>query len=233
MKQEARIPDAPAWDRAAYPAAEAARLVGMTPTRVRRWLRGYDYRYSDGRRHKEAVLSRKGTAGTTYASFLDLVDLLFVKRFVDHGISLQKLRRALREATDILGEPHFARRTFFTDGHNIYLKVREEADAILQLLSGGQWVIAPIIQELGQQIDFDTPSGIARRWYPRGATGLIVVDPLIAFGRPAVAGKGVPTAAVYDFYKAEHADQGAVGRWHGLTNLETEAAVTFEEALQR
>lgn len=225
--------DAPPWDRAAYPAAEAARLVGMNSTRVRRWLRGYDYRYGDDRRHQTAVLRRKGTAGTTYASFLDLVDLLFVKQFVDHGISLQKLRKALQEASWILGETHFARRTFFTEGRNIYLKVREEGDAILQLLSGGQWVIAPIIEQLGQQIDFDTPTGLARRWYPRGHEGMVVVDPLLAFGRPSVIGRGIPTAQVFDFFMAEGKNVGATAEWHGLAPSEVNAAVSFEEALHK
>ena len=56
----------------------------------------------------------------------------------------------------------------------MYVEVRERGDAILQLLSGGQWVIAPIIQQLAEQIEFDAPTGLARRWYPMGRSGLIV-----------------------------------------------------------
>lgn len=221
----------PEWDRAAYPAAEVGRLVGLSAGRVRRWLRGYQYTAGDTVRRQRPVIRRKGTRGTTYASFLDLVDLLFVKRFLDHGVSLQRVRKALDEAAQILGANHFARRSFFTDGRNIYVEVREKGDAILQLLSGGQWVIAPIIQQLAEQIEFDTPTGFARRWYPMGKQGLIVLDPMISFGLPTVAGRGVATANVYDFYLGEARNPRVVGDWLGLDENEIEAAVDFEERL--
>ena len=153
-------------DVSMYSAAEAGRLVGLSAFRIRRWLQGYDYNNDRGRKHIQPVIRRGGADGTSYASFLDLIDLLFVKKFLDHGHSLQKIRKALDEAATILNTSHFARQSFFTKGNNIYLKVKDEGDAILQLLSGGQWVIAPIIQELAHQIDFDKTSGLARRWYP-------------------------------------------------------------------
>jgi uncharacterized protein (DUF433 family) len=221
----------PEWDVAAYPAAEAGRLVGLSPTRVRRWLRGYDYRYAAGIQHQQPVIRQRGTYGTTYASFLDLIDLLFVKRFLDYGISLQKVRKALNEATELLGTDHFARRSFFTDGSNIYLEVRERGDAILQLLSGGQWVIAPIIQELAVQIDFDSPSGLARRWYPLGPDGFVVLDPLVSFGRPTIANRGIATANIYDFFLAERRRVEPVCSWLQLEQQEVRAAVAFEERL--
>jgi hypothetical protein len=46
-----------------YSPAMASRLVGLEPSRVRRWLQGYEYTYQ-------------------HASFVDLIDLLFVKKFV-------------------------------------------------------------------------------------------------------------------------------------------------------
>lgn len=221
----------PEWDTAAYSVAETARLVGLTASRVRRWLRGYDYTYAEEVHHQEPVIRRGGTEGTPSASFLDLVDLLFVKRFLDHGHSLQKVRSALAEATDILGTNHFARQSFFTDGKNIYLEVRERGDAILELLSGGQWVIAPVIQQLAEQIDFDSPTGLARRWYPLGPDGLVVLDPQISFGRPTIARKGVATANVYDFYVGERRQLDPVCEWMDLERQEVAAAVDFEERL--
>lgn len=221
----------PEWDRAAYPAVEAGRLVGLSSGRVRRWLRGYRYTSGQSIRQQRPVIRREGTEGTTYASFLDLVDLLFVKRFLDHGLSLQKVRAALDEAAELLGAGHFARRSFFTDGHNVYVEVREKGDAILQLLSGGQWVIASIIQQLAEQIEFDTPTGLARRWYPMGREGLIVLDPMLSFGRPTIAGRGVATANVYDFYVGERRNVRVVRDWLDLADEEVEAAVEFEERL--
>jgi uncharacterized protein (DUF433 family) len=219
------------WDRPAYPAAEAGRLVGLTASRVRRWLKGYSYTYEDERHRQRPVLRRRGTKGTSFASFLDLIDLLFVKSFLDHGLSLQRLRRALDEAARILGETHFARKTFFTNGSQIYLKVRDEADDLLELLSGGQWVIAPIIQELADQIDFDRPTGLARRWYPPGTEGRVVLDPELSFGAPVVVRRGVQTAAIADLYHAESEDVRLVSEWMAIDEADVLAAVAFQERL--
>ncbi|MFH0793172.1 MAG: DUF433 domain-containing protein [bacterium] len=226
----------PELDLPAYPAAEAARLIGLHPTRVRRWLRGYQYRYKTDPgefsiREQEALIQRGATRGTTYASFLDLIDLLFARQFLDYGISLQKLRKALDEARAILKTDHFARQTFFTDGRNVYLQVKDSddhSDAILELLSNGQWVIAPVIRALAHRIEFDKPSGLARRWYPKGPSGLVVLDPSISFGRPSIVGRGVPTAAVYDLYLAERKKLRRVCKWMDLKTDEVQAAVSFE-----
>ena len=158
---------------------------------------------------------------------------LFVKRFLDHGISLQRVRRVLDEAQEILGTNHFARQIFFTDGRDVFLQIRQRkgGDAILELLSDGQWVIAPVIRQLAEQIEFDTPEGLARRWYPLGRSRPVVLDPLVSFGAPSIVGRGVKTANVYDLFLGENESLAAVRAWWDLTDAEIEAAVEFEVAL--
>ena len=70
----------PELEKPNYQAAEASRLVGLRSDRVRRWLKGYDYQYDAETRHQKPVISRNEYQETRYASFLDLIDLLFVKR---------------------------------------------------------------------------------------------------------------------------------------------------------
>lgn len=183
-------------------------------------------------RHKRKgpVVSR-ASADQPFASFLDLIDLLFVKQFLEHGVSLQKLRRALDEAKQILGGHHFAQRSFFTNGSKIYLQVRKEAEAILELMTGGQWVIAPVIRQLAHQIDFEDTSGLAERWFPLGKQGLVVLDPRISFGAPTIRDRGVETANVFDLYVAERENVQKVAWWMNLRIEEVSAAVTFEEML--
>ena len=193
-------------------------------------MAGYGYSYGDAVRHQPPVLRRGGTA-SSYASFLDLVDLLFVKRFLDHGVSLQKVRRALDEAHELLGTSHFVRQPFFTDGANIYLEVRDKGNAILELLSGGQWVIAPVIRQLATEIDFGSPEGLARRWFPLGRNKPVVLDPFVSFGAPTVVGHGVKTANVHDLFVAENEKLAAVCAWWDLTERQAEAAVEFERRL--
>ena len=147
------------------------------------------------------------------------------------GFSLQRVRRALDEAHGILGTRHFARQKFFTDGRDIYLEVREKGEAILELISGGQWVIVPVIRELADQIEFGSPDGMARRWYPLGRSKPVVLDPFVSFGAPSIVGRGVKTANVHDLFVAENQDLGAVRAWWNLKDVEIEAAVEFEIAL--
>ena len=225
------------WDIPMYAAPMVGRLAGLSIGRVRRWLQGYDYTYLAGRLdelragHQEPVVRRAKATDSTYASFLDLIDLLFVKKFLDHGVSLQRIRKALYEAEELIGGHHFAQRSFFTDGRNIYLQVKENADALLELLSGGQWVIAPVIMELAHQIDFDMPTGFAQRWYPLGPNGLIVLDPRISFGKPTLVGRGVATANIYDLFLGEGENVKSVCSWMNLERKEVQAAVTFERQL--
>ena len=226
------------WDIPRYTAAEAGRLTGLRPERVRRWLQGYSYVYSssiDGPGvivRQQPVIRQQEAESSGYASFLDLIDLLFVRRFLENGFSLQKIRKALAEAESIVGGHHFAQRVYFTDGHEIYLQVRNKnTNNLLQLLSGGQWVISEIILSMAKQVDFDKETGFAEKWYPSGRDGGVVLDPRICFGAPTIVGKGVRTSNVYDLFIAESNETDQVTSWMNLRVEEVEAAVQFERAL--
>jgi len=227
-----------AWDIPRYTPTEAGRLAGLKPDRVRRWLRGYEYMYApagtdSAQRVKQGpVVKRDGALQSPHASFLDLIDLLFVKRFLERGFSLQKIRQALAEAERIVGGHHFAQRCYFTDGNNIYLQVKDgAAENLLQLLSGGQWVIADVIKHFASQVDFDDKTGFAEKWFPDGKRGRVVLDPRISFGAPTIVHRGVRTASVYDLYQAESQSVTRVASWMSLESPDVEAAVAFEEAL--
>ena len=168
---------------------------------MRRWLRGYEYSYGDAVRGQPPVVRQGRGLPSPYASFLDLVDLLF-----------------------------------FTDGGAIFLRLKEGAkkgrgDAILELMSGGQWVIATVIRQLAQQIEFGSPEGLASRWHPLRRDRPVVLDPKVSFGAPSIAGRGVKTINVNDLYMAEGESLESVRTSWGLTDTEIQAAVDFERQL--
>ena len=234
----------PMLERPTYTTAEAARLIGLKPSRIGRWLKGYNYPgiNSDGKtitRKAEPVIGSRSNAATTYASFLDLIDLQFVKQFLNRGFSLQYLRKALFDAAKILGTNHFARQIFFASGNKIFLQLKEaqkEGDeendeAYIELLTAGQRVFPQVIKELGTRIVFDEATGFACRWHPKEGRNLIVVDPLISFGQPSVVGHGVTTANIYDLYQAENSKIEKVCSWMDMDKKKVEAAVQFEKYL--
>ncbi len=218
------------WDLPRYSPTEAGRIVSLSVGRVRRWLLGYEYESAGVKGRQGPVVTR--TDQSSYASFLDLIDLLFVNKFLEHGFSLQKIRKALAEAQGIVGGHHFAQRSFMTDGENIYLKiVNTSAEDILQLFTGGQWVISPFIKSLAKQIDFDDQTGFAEKWYPNGKAGRIVLDPRISFGAPTVVGKGVRTSNVYDFFRGENENVNITSSWMDISQADVLESVTFEQSL--
>ncbi|HLC03221.1 MAG TPA: hypothetical protein VJK02_09305 [Anaerolineales bacterium] len=222
-------------DTPTYTIAEASRIVGLTSNRVKRWLEGYTFHYTTKsgsflhRSSKGPVVDRGSARGTTYASFLNLIDLLYVKQFLDEGLSLQKLRLALEEAKERIGAFHFANQTFFTDGRNIHLQFGDDGGPIMALLTGGQYSIAPIIAQLATRIEFDEVTGYAERYYPLGKKGLVVIDPKFSFGRPTLVGRrGITTANVIDLYRGEAKRLQPVCKWLGLSRREAQAAIGYE-----
>jgi uncharacterized protein (DUF433 family) len=178
------------------------------------------------------VIRQKEAEDTGYASFLDLIDLLFVRRFLDNGFSLQRIRKALAEAETIIGGHHFAQRVYFTDGREIFLRVKgKDTENLLQLLSGGQWVISTVILDMAKQVDFDQETGFAEKWFPAGRDAGVVIDPRICFGAPTIVGRGVRTSNVYDLFVAERKDTRLVSEWMNLQEREVQSAVQFEQAL--
>ncbi len=223
--------------RPAYSLALTSRLVGLTQSRVSRWLKGYTYQYSPApgeapiRRTLGPVIPASAREDSVFVSFLDVIDLLFVKAFLNEGISLQRLRQALTEAEQVLGRPRFAYKEFWTSGRSIFLQVRNHEGALLELLSGGQWTFADIIRDTGHQLDFDRKTGISERWFPLGRENPIVLDPRICFGAPTVYRRGILTANVHDFYLAEERDKKRVCSWFSLEPQEVDAAVRYQTML--
>ena len=214
-----------------YEIAETARLTGLSAGRVRRWLRGYEY--VGGRGYQAPVVRRHHEGHSRDASFLDLIELLYVKRFLKCGFSLQFLRKALDEAQHLIDADHpFARSHFYSDGREIYLELEgrspREGRRLLQLLASGQWVIAPVILEYAKQIQFDA-EGVALCWWPLGKEQPVVLDPTISFGAPVVVSRHVKTSNVYSLYVAERRREKKVADWMQLPIEDVKAAIRFEQ----
>lgn len=213
----------------AYSIATTSRLVGLARWSVTRYLRGY-FEYKS--RVQQPPVIDQSEPDSTYASFLDLVDLLVVKEFLDRGFTLQRLRPALEEVKERLGTHHFASSKFYTHGTEIILELPKSGEMIA-LLTGGQMAINEITKKLSSKLDFEdiTEHGFARRFYPQGKGGLIVIDPEVSFGRPTLIGYGVATSNIYDLYLGEDQQVEPVSTWFNIPVPQIETAVQFEHGL--
>jgi len=219
-----------------YP-AYASKLVKLSTGRIKRWLQGYEFAYTKEKGEtlvhgkSDPVILRRKIELPEYVSFLELIDLLFVKQFLRHGFSLQKIRFALHELYKITGECHFAHKKFFVYQNLIYVDSQTGNDTF-ELLTGGQRAFKNFVEILGDQIDFHSDSGFPVRWYPVGKNKQILIDPNISFGRPTVAGTGVNTETIFNMHSGENKNLDKVGFWMNLNKSQIEAAIDFETNLK-
>jgi uncharacterized protein (DUF433 family) len=216
-----------------YSVAEAAQLTGASPAAVRRWMFGYHYRYKDAERSQPAVWKADidPVGGQITLSFLDLMEVRFIRAFRQHGVSWKTIREAARVACDIVHDVHpFARRKFRTDGIRIFQEVRERGKAKLLDLNRKSWVFHEIIgPSLFEGIEYEGDT--MARWFPVSGSRAIVVDPAILFGRPVLTREGVPTDVLAAAVKANDNDVDAVVRWYSIPRRAVQAAVEFETRL--
>src|SRR3990167_11229760 len=108
-----------------YTAAEAARLLHTYPLNIRRWMAGYAYRKGGKRRSMPPLWQSQIPITDEHVEigFRDLVELRFVKAFIEAGVGLLAIRNCLAYARELVNEERpFATRRFQTDGRTIFLE---------------------------------------------------------------------------------------------------------------
>jgi uncharacterized protein (DUF433 family) len=216
-----------------YTAAEAARLLETTPRNVRRWMAGYSYRQGGKARHMPPLWQSQIPIieGHVEIGFRDLIELRFVKAFIEAGLGLKAIRNCLLYARELVHEERpFATRRFRTDGRTIFLESLDLAGSSELLdLKKHQYVLKQIIERTFRDLDIE--ADVVARWRPYQGKESIVIDPARAFGQPIVARSGVPTIALADAVEAEGSVK-RVARLYELSEDEVRDAVRFEKHLR-
>lgn len=220
--------------RGVYSVAEAARLVHLTPSRVRRWLRGYSYDGRRGRVHAPPLVGfPDGSRGPARSlSFADLIEVLFLEYFTAHGVSVRMIRTAAEKARQSLATSHpFSTHRFRTDGKWILEEVASESgDARLYNLVTEQQESGRLIRHLLRgDLDLDGRS-VVERWWPQGRKRDIVIDPRRRFGAPIVSSVGLPTHVLWSAFRAEGSYRAAA-HWYEVPERAVRQAVAFERKL--
>jgi len=130
-----------------YRAPQVCKLVGITYRQLDYWARTGLIRPS--------IQSARGSGSQRRYSFTDIVQLKVVKRLLDAGMSLKKIRSAmdiLREQLE--SEAPLADVTLLSDGITIY--AAHSPDEVVDVFQGGQGVfgiaVGPVQQELEGEI---------------------------------------------------------------------------------
>ena len=190
----------------AYTVPEAAHYLGIASPTLRTWVAGQSYSYRGEKRWFRAVIN-PADAKTHTLSFSNLVEayvLTSMRR--KHRIGLPTIRRALSLLTDRFGSKRpLLTEQFATDGVDLFV---ERVNEIINLGKDGQLEMAEMIRAYLERIERDA-KGMPIKLYPfmrsqppREQPRTVVIDPRVSFGRPVIAGTGIPTAALAEQFKA-------------------------------
>ncbi len=152
----------------------------------------------------------------------------------EHEIPLQKVRRALNYVRREFPSRHpLADQRFQTDSLNLFV---EKYGQLINASQEGQLAIRELLQAHLRRIEWDE-AGLAVRLFPftrkrqLEEPRVIVIDPLISFGRPVLVGTGIPTAVIAERYKAgESMDE--LAKDYDRERVEIEEAIRCELELQ-
>lgn len=189
----------------AYTMVEAAHYLGIPLATLRSWVCGRQYPTEHGKKLFRPVIELPNKNDPTL-SFLNLVEahvLDAIRR--EHRIALGKVRTAIRYLKTQFDSKHpLAEHRFETDGVDLFI---EKYGSLISVSQDGQMAMKQVLHAYLKRIEHDE-RGLAIRFYPFVRTGRetalerIVIDSTISFGRPVIAGTGIPTTIIAERYKA-------------------------------
>jgi uncharacterized protein (DUF433 family) len=218
-----------------YSFPEAARIIGVNAAKLRRWVGQYRRKAPGADHLSKPVIARYFQDGQHVLTFLELVELLFVRLFREEGVRMPVIRRAAEEAARRFDTPYpFAVKRFDTDGDRIFSTLQEEPreERVVTELGKKQLVFDTVVRPFFRKLEY-RDSGDALRYWPMDREGRVVLDPQRSFGKPIDAETGVPTRALYDAVLAGGGQSPeVVAEWFGVPLEAVQAAVAFEASLQ-
>jgi uncharacterized protein (DUF433 family) len=196
--------DDPRFTHPLYSVAQAARLVGMAPSTLSSWAKGYEHRFPDRATVAKgpvitSVPHRTGVGPTV--PFVGLVEAMVVQAFRRTELPLQRIRKALEvlAAEGELEHP-LASRRLYTDGAEVlYDYATDAGDGQLRLLtivSSGQRVFHEVVDSYLQRIHFGDDAWATEVIVPVTRREVLRIRPEVASGDPVFIAGGAPLSAV-------------------------------------
>jgi len=197
----------PPQDQSAYRAAEAAQILALPAGTVKAWTFGHDYQHRDGSPKRFVKLIAVADPKRRLLSFANLCELhILAAMRRNHRLPMPTVRDVLDFVGRELGlERPLIAREFRTNGIDLFI---EHAGLLLNARLRGQAFRGEFESAL-QRIDRNHAGAPVRLFPFTRSTGdlaaqprVVVIDPLLAFGRPALARAGVTTAVIEDRFGA-------------------------------
>lgn len=205
--------------------SETSRLLRVRAPVIVGWLNGYSGT-------KAGPVLKRDFTGTHTISFLDLMELRFIRYFRTQEVPLQTIRKAAQKARKDWKVSHplaMSKEKYLTNRRNIFAQIAEEdKDHVTYDLVSGQYELWKFLEDhIAKGVVFD-PKAQAKSWIPMPEKyPNVIVDPCIAFGRSTIKGVKVPTSALFQQWKVEK-NMGTVAEWFNVSVEDVETAINYE-----
>lgn len=219
----------------AYLLNEAAHYTGVPVATLRDWIKGGVYRTTSGEARSKPliVVPEKGVPMLSFLNLIEVHVLSAIRR--KHRIAMPRVRTALDFLSKKYNSQHpLAEHDLDTDGIDLFV---EKFGELINISRGGQLAMKEILSVYLTRIERDE-NGLAKQLFPfTRPTGdsndpkVVSINARIAFGKPVIAGTGVPTSVIAERYKtgesiAEIADD------YRLQANQIEEAIRYEFPFQ-
>lgn len=213
-------------ERPIYTMRQVDRLLGLRSGTARRWIDGY----TRGGRAYDPVVRERHT-GEEMATWGEFVETRLLAGYRDAGVPIINMRPAItRLRAETRSHYPLAHSANFVTSHGKELvqRVQEQvglrSELLLVVVSSGQLVMADPVETFVNAVEFD--NGTAVRMRPDPGVPEVKIDPLRAFGEPAV--RSVPTEVIAEQVRAGDPEE-LISELYELSLEQVNAAVLFEK----
>ena len=189
----------------AYRFSDAASYLGIAVTTLRAWVKGMHYGVKGAKGFFKPVFSlpKPEVPLLSYMNLVEAFVLSGLRR--QYQIDLYKIRIAIRALQREFDSKHpLADHEFQTNGVDLFV---ERYGQLINIGQDGQLAMRSILENYLTRVEHD-PSGRAARLYPfirlsgTNQPRNVVINPYVSFGKPVIAGTGLPTRVVAERFKA-------------------------------
>ena len=217
-------------DVPAYSFREVALAIGVPDSTVRAWCLGQS--------NFKSLLVLPEEWGEHHAlSFFNLIELQVIAELRrEHKVPMSRIRTALQFLADNVWMAHPLVESELTVTPNQRVYIVHDGRRI-DISAGGQWPLDAVIRNLLRRVHrgrrgivtyfprVNDPKIDSDEYFP------VVVDPEVCFGRPTIAGTGIPTDVVADrFLGGDTVKEMAED--YDLSEEQISAALRFERVLE-
>lgn len=210
-----------------YTYSDISRLLGMSRSRIKGFVKGYKYRNRPER--KPVLLDAKNFIfeNKDYFTFLDLIELKFIQHFLNQGLKRREIIKAYYKIKEEFKLPRPFATMCVSDSKTIFL---DNKHVLLNPKDQQLWFRELSKSSLLEGIDFE--NDLAVRWRPCKEIPEIVIDPCYKYGKPFLKGQNIKTETLYKAYLAEGQSISSVSNWFQIPEDFVAKAVMFEQGLE-